>query len=102
MAQIKNLGLIVFYLNWKKWVWRVSKGWILEKAYMGQVSTDFFLEEKKNHNIPIPMVHENICIDLMNYMDPSKNWGSPFCGLKITKTEHAKIVSGLEKTHNIY
>ena len=41
---------------------------------MGKMSTDFC--EEKNHSIPIPMVHENICIDLMNDMDPSKKLGN--------------------------
>ena len=52
--------------------------------------------EEKNHNIPIPMVHENIHIDLTNYMDPSKKLGNPILWVK-----NAKIVSRLEKAHNI-
>ena len=41
-----------------------------------------------------------VLISQMIWTHP-KNWGTPFCGLKITKTEGAKIVSGLEKAHNI-
>ena len=31
-----------------------------------------------------------------------KNWRTPFCWLKITKTEGAKIVSEFEKAHKIH
>ena len=41
--------------------------------------------EQKNHNIPIPMVHENICIDLTNDMDPSKKLGNPILWVKNDK-----------------
>ena len=41
-----------------------------------------------------------VLISQMIWTHP-KNGGTPFCGLKITKTEGAKIVSGLEKAHNI-
>ena len=42
-------------------------------------------EEEKNHNIPIPMVHENICIDLTNDMDPSQKLGNPILWVKNDK-----------------
>ena len=47
------------------------------------------------------MVHENIRIDLTNDMDPSKKLGNLILWDKMTKTEGAKIVSGLEKAHKI-
>ena len=46
--------------------------------------------------MPIQMVHENFHIYLTNDMDPYKNWGTPYFWLKITKTECAMIVSGLD------
>ena len=32
--------------------------------------------------MPIPMVHENVCMDLTNDMDPSKKLGNPILWVK--------------------
>ena len=36
-------------------------------------------------HMPIPMVHENVCIDLTNDMDPSKKLGNPILWVKNNK-----------------
>ena len=48
--------------------------------------------------MPIPMVPENVCIDLTNDMNPLKKLGTPFCGLKITKTGGNRIGKSSQHT----